>query len=115
MPIIDEYLQTLSQSDAEALERIRRIVATSAPEAQESISYGMPGFKYKGKYLITFGAFKGHLSIFPGAEAIETLGGQLAGFKLSKGTIQFTIEHQLPEQIIKDITELGVRRIAGAL
>jgi uncharacterized protein YdhG (YjbR/CyaY superfamily) len=103
MTIIDEYLTSIDPPQRSELERIRRIVHDTLPEVEEIISYGMPGFKYKGKYLVGFNAFKDHLSLFPTAGPVEALKSKLGAFTLSKGTIQFTLERPLPEPLIKEI------------
>ena len=111
MKEVDQYLNSLEPAQAEALRHIRSIALTTAPEAEEAMSYGMPGLRYKGKYLVTYAAFKDHLSVFPGSQAIENLKSQLTNYKLSKGTIQFTLENPLPGQLVKDIIRLGIQRI----
>jgi uncharacterized protein YdhG (YjbR/CyaY superfamily) len=71
----------------------------------------MPGYKYKGKYLISFGAFKNHMSIFPGANATAELERELAAYRQSKGTIQFTNEHPLSDKVIQKLALLCKERI----
>jgi len=101
MATVDEYLETVTPSQKIALERIRIIVKQVVPEAEESISYGMPTFKYKGKSLLLFSAFKNHMSIFGHLSAFEE---ELKDFKLShKGTVQFTEAKPIPEPTIKEI------------
>lgn len=103
MTVIDDYFEKISYKESAELERIRRIVKTTIPEAEEVVSYGMPGFKYKGKYLIGFYTFKNHLSLFPTAKPINSLKSKLNNFKLSKGTIQFTLDNTIPESIIRKL------------
>jgi uncharacterized protein YdhG (YjbR/CyaY superfamily) len=103
MSVIDEYLKNVNEPQKSELERIRKIVKQVAPEAKEVISYGMPGFKYKGKYLVGFGVFKDHLSLFPTSRPVEALAKKLNDYKLSKGTIQFTPANNIPEQLIKEL------------
>ncbi|HEY1074919.1 MAG TPA: DUF1801 domain-containing protein [Patescibacteria group bacterium] len=103
MSIIDTYLEKVSEPEKIALERVRKIIKKTVPDAEESISYGMPAFKYKKKYLVAFCEFKDHMSLFPGSEAIEKFKAKLEGYKLSKGTIQFTLEHPLSETLIREI------------
>lgn len=107
MSVVDEYFEKLEPEQRTELERIRKIVRKNYPEAEEVITYGMPGFKYKGKYLVSFNAFKDHLSLFPGSKPIEKLSGKLKSYKTSKGTIQFTLDNPIPEELIRDI--LAVR------
>jgi uncharacterized protein YdhG (YjbR/CyaY superfamily) len=113
MSVIDEYLEQLSSAQKEELERVRVIVQQTVPEAEEVISYGMPGFKYNGKYLIGFAAFKNHLSIFPTAGPIEVIKDRLGAFKLSKGTIQFTTDTPIPESLIKELIASRVSSISS--
>jgi len=112
MSVIDDYLKNVAPAQRAELERIRKIVKQVVPEAVEVISYAMPGFKYQKKYLITFAAFKDHMSIFPGAEPTETLKAKLSKYKLSKGTIQFTLDNPIHESIIKEILDIRVKSIS---
>ncbi len=106
MSVIDGYLANVSPAQRVELERIRAIVKAVVPDAAESISYGMPAFKYKNRPLVYFAAFKSHLSLFPTSGPTEVLHEQLRDFKVSKGTIQFTPEKPLPESLIKQILQV---------
>ena len=114
MSIIDEHLDKLNDPEKAELQRIRQIVREIVPDAEEVISYGMPGFKYRGKYLVGFAAFKDHLSLFPTSGPIEELQAKLAGFYLAKGTIQFTVNKPIPESLIKELLLCRVRMISKA-
>lgn len=103
MSVIDDYLAGLTEPERAALERVRAIAMTEAPEATDTIGYGMPVLKHRGKYLLGFRAFRQHLSIFPGAGAIEAVKAELGDYVQSKGTIQFTLDKPLPEAIIRQV------------
>ncbi len=111
MSVIDDYLKNIEPRQKAELERIRSIVKKLVPDAEETFSYGMPTYKYKNRPLIYFAAFKNHMSIFPTAGPAEALKDKLAGYKLSKGTIQFTVEKPLPETIIKELITLRLNVI----
>jgi uncharacterized protein YdhG (YjbR/CyaY superfamily) len=111
MSVVDTYLAELPEPERAELERIRKIVRKFYPEAKEAISYGMPAFKYQGKYLVAYWAFKDHLSIFPTGGVVEALEKKLSGFTTSKGTIQFTLKKPLPETLIAEILQERVRMI----
>lgn len=108
---IDTYLEGINDSQREALQGIREFIKKIVPEATEGISYGMPVFKYKTKYLLGYCGFKDHMSIFPGPEAIEALKDKLAGYKTSKGTVQFTEEKSIPDDLLNKIVMLCKNRI----
>jgi uncharacterized protein YdhG (YjbR/CyaY superfamily) len=111
MSVIDKYFSNLNPEQRVLLEHIRNVCIESVPTATEAISYGMPGFKYKKKYLITFAAFKDHYSIFPGAEPVETLRSKLGSYKVSKGTIQFTADNMLTDELVRSILNIRVTSI----
>ena len=104
---VDEYLAQLDWAEGRAaLERLRTIVREEAPDAEECISYGMPGYKQNG-YLLGFAAFKNHCSFFPGGTA-QDFADELTGFKISKGTIQFLPESPIPEPLVRRIIRARV-------
>ena len=93
---VDEYVGALPPGQREQFQRVQAIVKRLVPEAEEAISYGIPTFKYRGKYLIYFAAFKNHMSIYPTAGAIEPTKG-------TKGTFQFTEKAPVPEDLVVKI------------
>jgi uncharacterized protein YdhG (YjbR/CyaY superfamily) len=114
MSVVDVYISELPAPQQAELERIRRIVRKYYPEAREAISYGMPAFKYQGKYLVAYWAFKDHLSLFPTGGPVEALQAKLTDYSTSKGTIQFTLKKPLPETLIVEILQERVRTIVSA-
>jgi len=42
---VDAYIKTFDGETQAILQKIRKIVKTAAPEAEEKNSYGMPAFK----------------------------------------------------------------------
>lgn len=111
MTEVETYLSQVDPDARAVLEHIRSLVKDLAPETEETMSYGMPAFKYKGKPLVYYAAFKDHLSLFPTSEPTEVFKEQLVDFKTSKGTIQFTVEHQLPDELICDIVRSRLESI----
>lgn len=104
---VDEYLAAVPNAQFGALlARIRQIVMEEAPEATESISYGMPAYDLHGP-LVYFGAFKAHCSLF-GTYTVGQFANELGGFKTSKGTIQFTPENPLPEDLVRRLVQARV-------
>ncbi len=110
---MDDYLADVAEPDRAALERIRRVVKVLVPLADVGKSYGMPALKYNMRPLVGFVAAKKHLSLFPFSPAvIDALTDRLDGFELSKGTIRFTAEHQLPDDVLRDVVMLRLDEIS---
>jgi uncharacterized protein YdhG (YjbR/CyaY superfamily) len=109
---MDEYLGGLPTAEKAALESVRAAVARAVPEAEEGRSYGMPAFLYAGRPLLGFRASKSHLSVFPfSPAAIEAVKDRLAGFDLAKGTIRFTPDHPVPDDVLIELVRLRKREI----
>ena len=105
---VDDYLAGVPESFRQALQHLRRIIREEAPDAMETIGYGIPTYKLDGN-LVHFAAFRNHMSFFPGSTAHnEALKEELAGFKLAKGTIQFTLGKPLPDDLVRRIVRLRI-------
>jgi uncharacterized protein YdhG (YjbR/CyaY superfamily) len=96
VPTVDEYVHALTPGQREQFERVRGIVKRLVPGAEETLSYRIPTFKYRGKYLIYFAAFKNHMSVYPTV-------GAVAATKGTKGTFRFTEEDPVPEDVVVKI------------
>jgi uncharacterized protein YdhG (YjbR/CyaY superfamily) len=108
---VDEYLAGVPQPARSSLNKIRLAIRSAAPsEATETISYGIPAFKYKG-VLVWFAAFSNHCSLFPTASVIEAFKNELKGFSISKGTIHFPTDKPLPAALVKKMVKLRVAQI----
>src|SRR5690606_40366710 len=85
---IDAYIAFQEYERQAKMHELRSIIAGIVPiETKETISYGMPTYKFNGN-LIHFGQFKKHIGIYPGPDAIEAFKDQLSCYKTSKGAIQ---------------------------
>lgn len=105
---VEQYLESLPPERRAVLEHLRQVIRKAAPHAEECISYMMPTFKYMGM-LCSYAAFKDHYSFFPGG-VVENFKAELAGFKTSKGTIQFTDDKPLPDELVTRIIAFGIER-----
>lgn len=112
MQEVEQKLATIQDPAITAeLQRIRKLIRSHVPDVTEQISYGMPAFKYNGKYLIAYWAFKNHLSLFPGAEALAAFADELGDHATSKGTVQFTLDDPISDELIRKIIDLRVAAI----
>jgi uncharacterized protein YdhG (YjbR/CyaY superfamily) len=114
MSEMDDYVGGLPPEQRTALERVRAVVAEVAPDAEEGVSYGMPAYLHERRPLLGFRAAKQHLSVFPfSPAAIEAVKGRLGGFDLSKGTIRFTPDKPVPDEVLAELVRARMREIGG--
>lgn len=110
MPTIDDYLKKYATpTQAEHLQKIRALANKLVPNAEETISYGIPTIKYKGKYVIYFAAFKNHMSVYPIPS--DKIRAMVKDFKTAKGTIQFTEAKPVPEDVIRRMIAVRLKQI----
>lgn len=112
MSSVNAYLEQLSEEQLNEYIRIRSIAVDVLPEFEETISYGIPTIKYKGKVVIHFGAFKNHMSIFPGSGTVYSrMGDKLKPFRVSRGTLQFSAKNPIANEIVKEIIQIRLSDI----
>jgi uncharacterized protein YdhG (YjbR/CyaY superfamily) len=108
---VDTYIKDFPDEIQEKLVSVRDLIKEIAPEAVESISYGMPGYKLNGKVLVYFAAFKDHISVYPTSDQIEKGIPEAAKYRTGKGTLQFSLKEPLPLGLIKQIVEYRVKQL----
>jgi uncharacterized protein YdhG (YjbR/CyaY superfamily) len=110
---MDDYVNALPPEQKAVLARVRAVVERAAPEAEEGVSYGVPAYLYGGRPLLGFRAAKRHLSVFPfSPAAIEAVKDRLGGFDLSKGTIRFSPDSPVPDDVLADLVLARKKEIA---
>ena len=108
---IDEYINGFPKETQELLKQIRMTIRKAAPEAEESISYGMPAFKMNGKPLVYFAAFKNHIGFYATPTGHKEFADELSKYKHGKGSVQFPLDKSVPFDLIERITKFRVKTI----
>lgn len=111
---IDEYHALQPAAFQGMLNELRLVIKEAAPEATETISYGMPAFKLK-KDLVYYALNKKHIGFYPTPSPIEYFKKELEPYKTSKGAIQFPIDNPLPLALIKKIVQFRVDEVKKSL
>jgi uncharacterized protein YdhG (YjbR/CyaY superfamily) len=107
----DEYLARVPEPARSTLKKIRAAIRSAVPpKATETISYGMPAFKYKG-VLVWFAGFSNHCSLFPTASVIEAFKNELKGFTTSKGSIHFPVDKPLSAALVTKIVKARLAQV----
>ena len=105
---VDEYIKRCPPKVQPLLQKLRRTIKTTAPKAEEVISYAIPGYKYHGM-LIFFAAFKNHISVYPAPRGNDTFKKELSAYKGGKGTIQFPLEDPIPLDLVVKIIKFRMK------
>jgi uncharacterized protein YdhG (YjbR/CyaY superfamily) len=106
---IDDYILDQPIEVQPLLQAVRKTIRTAAPDATEKITWRMPTF-WQGENIVHFAAFKKHIGVFPGGEAVGVFKERLTGYKTSKGTIQFPLDKPIDHRLIADIVSWRVEQ-----
>lgn len=105
---IDEYIADFPEDVQFLLNQVRSIINQAAPDAEESIGYGMPAYKTHGKPLVYFAAFKNHIGFYATPTGHAEFAKELSKYKQGKGSVQFPIHQPMPLELIAQIVEFRV-------
>lgn len=106
---IDDYIATFPKETQTILEQVRTTIKNAAPDAEETISYGIPTFKLNKTYLVYFAGFKNHIGFYPAPVAVDAFSKEFAGYKTGKGSIQFPLDKPMPFDLITRIVAYRVK------
>ena len=109
---VDNYLAELDDTKRATLQELRRTLLDLLPDAEETISYGMPAYKVKGKAIAGFAAFKNHLSYLPHSGAVlDKLADELASYESTKGSLHFPVDQPLPRALVSQLVQVRLAEV----
>src|SRR5262245_22468518 len=88
---IDDYMAGFPEDIQKILEKIRQTIRKAAPQAAETINYGIPTFTLNGN-LVHFAASKNHIGFYPAPSGIERFKEELSVYEGAKGSVQFPLD-----------------------
>jgi uncharacterized protein YdhG (YjbR/CyaY superfamily) len=111
---VEAYVKGLTGESRAAIQKLRETIAAAVPQAEEGITYSMPGFKLGGKGLVCYAAFNDHYSFFPmSGAAIDAHRDELGHRVTGKGTIRFEYGEQLPVGLVKKVVKWRVAEVTA--
>lgn len=109
---VTAYIASFSGIQHELLIQMRNAIQKAAPEAEESISYGMPAYKLKGKALVYFAGYKNHIGFYATPSGHSEFEKELSIYKQGKGSVQFPVDMELPLELVARIVDFRVRLVS---
>ena len=90
---------------------MREVIARVVPDAEETISYGMPAFRRGGRFFLSYAGWKRHCSIYPLTdEFLAEHRAELEGYGRTKGSLHFTPERPVPDELLMALVRGEVAR-----
>lgn len=110
---VDIYIQGFQPEVQERLNEIRSLIKQLAPNARESISYGMPAYSLNSP-LVYFAGYKSHVGLYATPVTHEAFKEELKKYKTGKGSVQFPLNEPLPVSLITRMIEYRKELILNA-
>src|SRR5690349_9546507 len=112
---VDEYIAATPKDMQPKLRQIRAAIREVAPEAIESISYGMPFYSYKGEEgfkgrLVYFGLLKSSIALYMRPQDFEPYKNEVAEYLSTKSALQFPLDQAPPILLIKRLVREAIKR-----
>lgn len=104
---IDDYIAAYPKNVQKLLKQMRSIIKKAAPQAAETISYGIPTFTLNGN-LVHYAGYKNHIGFYPAPSAIEAFKNELSVYAGAKGSVQFPLDKPLPVELIREIVAFRI-------
>lgn len=106
---IDDYIARQPEEFRPTLEKLRTIIRSLVPQAEESISYQVACFKYR-YMLVGIGANKNYCSLYTMSPSLASaLKKEFKEVKISGATIHLPPSEPLPVALIKKIVKTRVK------
>ena len=106
---IEAYIARAPRGVQGKLKELRSAIKQVAPGANESISYRMPYYSYKGR-LAWFALMKNHIGLYLRPPVIAEHKRELTAYKTTKSAIHFALDKKLPIPLIKKLVRARMKK-----
>lgn len=110
---VDTYLDQFTGELRVRLDVIRELIRSEAPDAQESLAYGLVGYKLNGKPLVYFGGFAHHIGFYATPNGHEAFAEDFSRYKQGKGSVQFPLDQPLPIDLVRRVVQYRKQQVGG--
>ena len=101
---IAQYIASFEDESRTRLAVLYKTIKNEIPDAEESISYGLPTFKINKHPVIYFGGFTHHIGLYATPDGHAEFEEELSKYKRGKGSVQFPDDRPLPLDLVRRIT-----------
>lgn len=110
---VDNYIDAFDGEVHARLVAVREAINKAVPEADESIAYGMPAYKLRGKPLVYFAGYTHHIGFYATPNGHKKFASEFSKYRQGKGSVQFPLDQPLPIDLIKQVVEYRKSQIGG--
>ncbi|MDY4760615.1 iron chaperone [Streptococcus thoraltensis] len=101
---VDDYIEKVDETHQTFLKQIREVIKSSLPDTVEGLAWSMPSY-WQNTYLIHFQAFKKHVNVYVGLEAVIYLQDNYPELSYTKRGFQLVYGQKIPKKAIEDVCQ----------
>jgi uncharacterized protein YdhG (YjbR/CyaY superfamily) len=105
---VDLFIAKYPPEVQDVLNKVRQTIREAAPDATETINYGIPTFQLNGN-LVHFSALTNHIGFYPTPSGIEKFQKELSKYEGAKGSVKFPLDQPMPYALITKIVKFRVK------
>ena len=105
---VDAYIQSAGGVARKKLQEVRSAIREVAPEARESISYGIPYYDYKGR-LAWFGLHTNHIGLYLRPPIIQKHRKELEGYVTTISAVHLPLDREIPVPLVKKLVRARMK------
>lgn len=103
------YIKKFPSKVQVELRKMRALIQKHAPDAEEGMAYGMPGYKLYGRPLVYFAGWKEHIGFYATPSGNKAFEKELAKYDGAKGSIKFSLDKKIPYTLIQKMVKYRVK------
>ncbi|NNG18375.1 DUF1801 domain-containing protein [Naumannella sp. ID2617S] len=102
--VVCEYLASVPEQARPALGELRSLVRGVHPDAEETLSYGVLGYRTapKKRAPVHVSGWKDHVALYP-VPADADLTEAVAPYRHGRGTLWFSLDEPIPAELIRRV------------
>ena len=115
MKDVDEYIASAPKGAQTKLRELRTAIRAAAPNAEESLSYGMPFYSYRGEVgvgarLCYFGLKTDGIGFYLRPKDFSNHLDKVAKFQRTKSALRFELAESIPVTLVRALVKDAVKR-----
>jgi len=102
----EEYLASVPEQARTALDEVREAIREALPDAQETISYSILGYRLGGRVICYCAGWVAHVSLYPIPDGDDEYADAIAPFRTGRGTLKFPLSAPIPRDLVIHTAQL---------
>ena len=105
---VDAYIAMFDRPQQKALNALRDVILQCVPDAEQVISYGMPGFRVRGKIVAGMAGYENFISYYPHSGSVIEQVPAASKYERTRGALHFPLNRPIPRTLVKQLIEVKI-------